>query len=101
MAETIAQLDWRSVGAETIIILALLLVGFGLILLTQRARRTPFQLGVDFGTSRAVVQSWSGNSGYVRIGGELWKARAKCAFSPGDSVEVARIEGMLLNVRKA
>jgi membrane protein implicated in regulation of membrane protease activity len=65
---------------------------------TQRARKTGYQLGDELTPDAGVVEIWHGRSGYVRVGGELWKAEAKAILAPGDAVKVARKDGMLLRV---
>ena len=48
------------------------------------------------GTRATVLQRVDGDGGRVRIGGEIWSARAYVpdqVFEPGAKVEVAKIEG--------
>ena len=99
-ADIFATLEWRSIGEHAAMLAIAALALFFLVRATQNARRTEYLLGEDFTTARAVVESWSGGGGYVRIAGELWKAASKSDFAPGDSVRVARVEGMLLRVVK-
>ncbi len=100
-ADAIAILDWRAVAAQAGIIFGVLTGLWFFFSLTQRARATPYQLGEAFGENDAVVVNWQDGAGYVRIGGELWQARAKASFAPGDAVRVARKDGMLLRVTRA
>jgi membrane-bound ClpP family serine protease len=100
-AETLATLDWRAVLMQAALIFGVSLGLWFLFSLTQRARATPYQLGEAFGDSDVVVVSWLGGAGYVRIGGELWQARAKASFEPGDAVRVARKDGLWLRVTRA
>lgn len=99
--ETLTTLDWRAVLMQAAVIFGVSLGLWFLFSLTQRARATPYQLGDAFGDSGAVVVSWRDGAGYVRIGGELWQARAKASFAPGDAVKVARKDGLLLRVTRA
>ena len=93
-----ALIDWNDV-AQTALPLMLALVVLGaLVMLTQRERRTGFQLGEEFTADAGVVEIWDGRTGYVRVGGELWKAEAKTPLAPGTAVKVARKDGMLLRV---
>jgi membrane protein implicated in regulation of membrane protease activity len=93
-----ASLDWRSIGIAAATIVASLIGTAGLFRLTQTERRSDFQIGANFGPGRGTVESWSGRSGYVRIGGELWRARAQRTLSPGDTVKVTHVRGMLVSV---
>lgn len=94
----ITSLDWRSIAVAAATIAAALIAVAGLFRLTQTERRSDFQIGANFGSGRGIVESWSGRSGYVRIGGELWRAQSRRAFSPGDTIKVTRVNGMLVSV---
>ncbi|MBB5517717.1 NfeD family protein [Amphiplicatus metriothermophilus] len=54
----------------------------------------------EWGGERVTVTEWSGAEGYVRAGGELWRARAAAPLAPGEEVEVVRRAGLVLEVRK-
>ncbi|MFN3958498.1 MAG: NfeD family protein [Parvularculaceae bacterium] len=96
--ELFALIDWKDV-ARTAPPLAVAFVALGaLAMLTQRERRTGYQLGEEFTADVGVVEIWDGRMGYVRVGGELWKAEAKTPLAPGTAVKVARKDGMLLRV---
>lgn len=99
-ADAFSALDWRDVGSVAGAIVAAALALVFMFRLTQGARHTEYQLGDDFGDARAVVESWSAGSGYVRVGGELWRAEGRAEFSPGDPVRVAGKRGMLLRVKR-
>ncbi len=92
------QLDWRAVALQAGLIAAVFVALGAAAMATQGARKTGFQLGEEFTPDAGVVEIWDGRSGYVRIGGELWKAEAKVALAAGDAVKVARKTGMLLRV---
>jgi len=47
------------------------------------------------------VIDWRGESGRVRVHGEIWKARAAGPANPGDVVRVVRVEGLTLIVEAA
>ena len=96
--DVLALLDWRAIAFEAGLIFAVALALCALAALTQRARRTAFQLGDEFTSDAGVVEIWDGRSGYVRVGGELWRAEAKAPLAPGDAVKVAKKDGMLLRV---
>ena len=48
--------------------------------------------------ARGTVIDWSGDSGNIRIRGEVWAARGNAAFKPGDGVKVASRDGLTLVV---
>lgn len=97
-SDLLTLFDWRSIAVEAGLIVAAVLALCALAALTQRSRKTEFQLGEEFTADAGVVAMWDGRSGYVRVGGELWKAEAKTALAVGDLVKVARRDGMLLRV---
>ena len=47
----------------------------------------------------AEVIDWNGETGRVRVQGEIWKARASESLNPGRRVRVERIEGLTLVVQ--
>lgn len=51
--------------------------------------------------SRGVVETWQGRSGHVRLGGEMWSARAEFPLAPGDVVRVNGRDGLTLFVETA
>ncbi len=59
-----------------------------------------FRLGHQIGAESATVVDWSGQSGFVDVGGELWRAESKEALAPGDAVRVSKVKGLTLEVRK-
>ncbi len=96
--DLLATLDWRAIALQALLIVAAVAGVAMIAAITQRARKTAFQLGDEFTNDAGVVEIWEGRSGYVRVGGELWRAEAKAALTPGDAVKVARKDGMLLRV---
>jgi membrane protein implicated in regulation of membrane protease activity len=97
-ADMLALLDWRDVAAQGALIAGVFIALGAAAMATQRARKTGYQLGEELTPDAGVVEIWDGRSGYVRVGGELWKAEAKAGLAPGDAVKVARKDGMLLRV---
>lgn len=79
------------------ILAALVLLVWGL---AQRGVKNAHRVAEDWGGQEARVVEWDGKVGYVRAGGEMWKAVSEERLAPGDSVEVARMQGLLLEVRK-
>lgn len=64
-----------------------------------RARRRKVVGGAEeMIDSPARVVDWQDHAGRVRLRGELWDARADRAFRPGDTVRVARRDGLKLLV---
>jgi inner membrane protein len=51
--------------------------------------------------SRAVLAEFAGGVGVVRIGDSVWRAVSDEALAPGDSVEIAGVEGATLKVKRA
>lgn len=99
-----SSLDWTIIAAVAgaiVFVSLVILLGF---LITQNDRRTNFQLGDNMRAERAVVVEWGqngANEGYIRSGGELWRAVSKETLAPGDRVTVTRKDGLLLEVGKA
>jgi len=65
-----------------------------------RARRRPVVSGPEemVGASGEVI-SWDGQSGTVRVHGEVWNARAARALDTGRAVRVEKIDGLTLVVQ--
>jgi membrane-bound serine protease (ClpP class) len=70
------------------------------IALLMRARRRPVVSGGEemLGASGRVVR-WEGQEGWVRVYGELWKAKADKPLSPGQDIRVEQMEGLTLMVQ--
>lgn len=97
-ADLLGSFDWGDITLQAGMIASVLIAIGAVAMATQRSRKTGYQLGDEFTADAGVVEIWDGRSGYVRIGGELWRAEAKAPLSPGDAVKVARKNGMLLRV---
>lgn len=87
--------------------LALLVVGAGLAAAIKigwgaaAARmKTPHRVGDQMANTKASVTEWSGGAGYVRAGGEIWRAVSPHALAPGDRVRVVSVDGLTLTVAK-
>lgn len=64
-----------------------------------KARQRPPATGAEqMLASQGTVIDWSGESGNIRIHGEVWAARASAALKPGDTVRVASRDGLTLVV---
>jgi membrane-bound serine protease (ClpP class) len=91
------QLSWTVIGTAMI-------AGVGLLSLTLgyvwRARHRPVRTGATAMLGQpAEVLDWSGQEGHVFALGERWQARAPRALTPGEHVQIARVEGLVLEVR--
>ena len=67
---------------------------------SQWARKPQHRVGDRWGEETVEVTEWTGVSGYVSAGGELWRAVSKDALAAGDRVCVQRQKGLTLEVRK-
>lgn len=66
----------------------------------QWARPSPHRIGGRWGRETVEVLDWDGDSGRVMAGGEVWFAFGPKDLSPGERVNVARTEGLALQVRR-
>ncbi|GJL93874.1 MAG: hypothetical protein DHS20C05_02790 [Hyphococcus sp.] len=67
--------------------------------MAQWGRKSPFRVGELMADTRVEVTEWKDNQGYVRAGGELWRAKAKHTLREGDDVVVTRVDGLMLEVK--
>ena len=95
--------DVPGFGISWLLIGSVALVGSAMILFTaimlMRSRRRAVVSGVEemIGGSGNVVE-WSGETGRVRIRGEIWRARGAEALGAGNRVRVVGIEGLTVVV---
>lgn len=83
------------------IAIGLLFVG-GISALFRSRRRPPAVGGTTLLGRQATVRSPLEPSGYVTVGGEIWRARlSEGRADPGESVVVQAIHGLELEVRRA
>jgi membrane-bound serine protease (ClpP class) len=91
------QLSWTVIGAALIASVGLLSLTLGYV---WQARRRPVRTGAPAMVGQpAEVLDWSGREGHVLALGERWQARAARTLAPGEHVQVAGIEGLVLQVR--
>lgn len=64
----------------------------------QRAQRPAHRIGEHWGGEHVDVVEWSGGEGYVRAGGELWRAISAAPLAPGARARVLRTDGLVLEV---
>jgi membrane protein implicated in regulation of membrane protease activity len=66
----------------------------------QWRKKGQFMTGGRWEGERVMVVEWAGREGYVRAGGELWRATSQSELSPGENVRVAGSDGLILEVEK-
>ena len=82
---------------------AVAMVAAGAILLTStmmlRLRRRRVYTGHEemIGSAGKVID-WSGDTGQVRVQGEVWQARSKGPIEPGGKVRVTELDGLTIVV---
>jgi membrane-bound serine protease (ClpP class) len=70
-----------------------------LIVMLDRSRRRAVVSGQEeMIGSMARVLDWSGETGRVRVHGEIWRARGHRPLGPGQEVEIKAIDGLTLDV---
>jgi membrane-bound serine protease (ClpP class) len=79
-------------------------VVFGLVMLAARylwaVRKRPALVGAQAMSGMpAKVIDWSEAAGHVLAHGERWRAKGAESFVPGEMVEVASVQGLVLTVR--
>ncbi|HRO58290.1 MAG TPA: NfeD family protein, partial [Burkholderiaceae bacterium] len=80
--------------------------GFGLLLVTARSALRSRRGRARTGGSGMIgapgqVLDWSGQTGFVHVHGERWRAVADRPLAPGANVTVTGIDGLTLQVRSA
>ena len=71
----------------------------GVLGFAARARVRPIRAGAEqMIGARGQVVSWSGNSGHVRVDGELWNAQSSESLCKGQMVRVVARTGLTLTV---
>lgn len=89
---------WIVAGAlASIIAFTALKLAWGM---AQWTRKPEHRIGERWGAEHVEVVEWSGGSGYVSAGGELWRATSKDPLRAGDLVFVQKAKGLTLEVRK-
>jgi membrane-bound serine protease (ClpP class) len=92
------QLSWTVIGGAMLASIGLLSLTLGYI---WRARHQPVRTGTPAMVGQlAEVLDWSGDAGHVLALGERWQARASQTLTPGEHVQIAGIEGLMLKVRR-
>jgi membrane-bound serine protease (ClpP class) len=92
------QLSWTVVGGALGASIGLLTLTLGYV---WRARHQPVRTGtVAMLGQPAEVLDWTGQEGHVLALGERWQARASQPLTPGEHVQIAGIQGLMLEVRR-
>ena len=92
------RMFWLNIAVMTILVAGFLVIGLSAAL---KLRRTPPTTGVEqMLHEKGVAEGDLAPEGVVRIHGEIWKARTTGYIPKGDTVEVIRVEGLLLIVEK-
>jgi membrane-bound serine protease (ClpP class) len=78
---------------------------FAVILsIALRAQRVPVRMGLESMAGRiGTIRNWSPAGGQVQVGSELWSAEPaedSEKIRKGDTIEVVKVEGLRLKVRR-
>ena len=80
------------------------LLFFGILMLALRARHTPIKMGAEsYIGMMGTAKSWHEAGGQVQVDSELWsaeKADESDSISKGDKIEVVKMDGLKLVVKK-
>lgn len=92
------QVSWGVIAGATLFSLALVTLVIGAV---WRTRGAPERTGAAAMVGRpARVLDWSQGRGHVFAEGERWIARGPDALTPGETVEIAALDGLSLEVRR-
>ncbi|WP_052954446.1 NfeD family protein [Microvirga vignae] len=93
------QLSWTVIGGALVASIGLLTLTLGYV---WRARHQPVRTGTPAMLGQpAEVLDWTGQEGHVLALGERWQARASQPLTPGEHVQIAGIQGLMLEVRRS
>jgi membrane-bound serine protease (ClpP class) len=87
------------VGAVALTAAGLMMLTMWLVVRSQRGAPTTGQQDM-IGRVGQVV-NWSGDSGWVHVYGETWRARGATGLERGRSVRVTGVDGLTLSVEPA
>ena len=80
------------------------LLFFGILMIALRARYTPIKMGAEsYIGMTGTVKSWHEATGQVQVDSELWsaeKSEGTESISKGDRIEVVKMDGLKLVVKK-
>lgn len=91
------RVDWRLIAGTTVALGAasFLLVSYGLA--AQGRKVTTGDKGLIGMTGHVI--SWDGETGFVMVDGERWRAVSQDALKAGDAIKVTGLDGLTLKVR--
>ncbi|WP_051881612.1 NfeD family protein [Parvularcula oceani] len=81
-----------------LLLLAAAFLGTALLTFMRTRRRKPMTGDEALPGHEARVDVWEGDSGWVILDGERWRARAAAVLAPGDQVVVTEADGLVLDV---
>ena len=80
------------------------LLFFGILMFALRAQRTPIKMGAEsYVGMTGSAKSWHEASGQVQVDSELWSAEKtddSASIGKGDKIEVVKVDGLKLIVKK-
>lgn len=92
------RISWSVIGITAGLSAALLIFLLGYV---WRSQRRPVSTGSEAWIGKeAEVLEWAGNGGWVRFGGDRWKAVGQADFTPNERVVVSGYRGLILEVQK-
>ncbi|ETR77326.1 serine protease [Afipia sp. P52-10] len=92
------RLSWTVIGLAAALLASLVLV---VLRALRRTYNAPARVGaLAMHGAPAEVLDWSGDQGHVLTQGERWQAKSRDTFQPGETVEVANVTGLTLEVRR-
>ena len=93
------QIGWPALAA-TAIVSAILVIATIQIALKIRTRKVTTGIETLIGQQGEAISSLE-KHGQVKVGGEIWAAKANADIGPGDIVTVTGVDGLKIEVEKA
>lgn len=98
--------QFQRVSIPLVILVGLALGGLfaAIVAIGLRSQHVPARMGAESLVHRTgIARDWAGGSGQVQLGSELWSAESADPdekIRKGDAVEVVKVEGLRLKVKK-
>jgi membrane-bound serine protease (ClpP class) len=104
-AVILVDTDVPGLAVSMPLIAAVAVMGLILTLIVMRLATGAFRARVVSGQEELIgtdarVLDWDGGGGYVWLHGERWKAKGPTGLEPDETVRVARVSGLVLNVER-